>query len=186
MKCRKCEIEKLQEDFPKGRRVCKKCASINSMEWAKKNRDKTRANAKKFRENNRELCRERCLNHYYNNSWKYREWRINNNDKCREYTKKYRELNHEKVKESRRNSEKIARVTKKQEHAARKDVYYAIKRGKLIKPECCSICGGISKIEAHHMDYEKTLEVTWVCRLCHSGIHMMLKQYNKKINNGSK
>jgi len=40
------------------------------------------------------------------------------------------------------------------------------KRGKLI-PEPCQVCGATEKIEMHHEDYAKPLDVQWMCRPCH-------------------
>ena len=49
----------------------------------------------------------------------------------------------------------------------------AVKTGQLVKPDTCSInddtCYG--RIEAHHTDYAKPLEVTWLCRSHHSRWH---------------
>lgn len=48
----------------------------------------------------------------------------------------------------------------------------AIKSGRLIKPSACSKCGRTDKpIQAHHADYEKPLDVTWLCTGCHADIH---------------
>ena len=47
----------------------------------------------------------------------------------------------------------------------------AIKEGKLIKPTECSRCGKEGWVEGHHKDYSKPLEVEWLCRKCHRGIH---------------
>lgn len=54
----------------------------------------------------------------------------------------------------------------------------AIKKGTLIAPELCSICGLPSKfkdgrngIQAHHDDYNKPLEVRWLCQKCHHDWH---------------
>ena len=46
----------------------------------------------------------------------------------------------------------------KQKHAAHSAVYRALKRGTLIKVPCH--CGAI-KVESHHEDYSKPLEVIW-------------------------
>jgi len=34
----------------------------------------------------------------------------------------------------------------------------------------CTVCGAM-KSEAHHEDYSKPLEVTWLCRTCHKAEH---------------
>src|SRR5882724_10098870 len=43
----------------------------------------------------------------------------------------------------------------------------AIRAGDLIQPEACSLCGLASKIHAHHADYGRPLDVTWLCASCH-------------------
>ena len=44
-----------------------------------------------------------------------------------------------------------------------------VKRGKVIKSPC-SICG-CEKVEAHHHDYSKPLDVIWLCRKHHVELH---------------
>lgn len=47
----------------------------------------------------------------------------------------------------------------------------AIKDGWLKRPEICSKCGIKGKIQAHHEDYSKPFEITWLCMKCHRGVH---------------
>jgi len=54
----------------------------------------------------------------------------------------------------------------------------AILRGEIVPPNCCSICGssyrfkdGRRAIQAHHDDYNKPLEVRWLCQKCHHKWH---------------
>lgn len=42
---------------------------------------------------------------------------------------------------------------------------------KLKPKEYCEICGIKAKMNAHHDNYEKPLEVLWCCVLCHRKIH---------------
>lgn len=53
-------------------------------------------------------------------------------------------------------------------------VYGAVRSGKLIRPEHCSACNKKCKPEAHHDDYEKPLEVRWLCRACHIALHKLI------------
>ncbi len=53
--------------------------------------------------------------------------------------------------------------------SARQKVANAIKTGRLIRLPC-EICGAV-KSEGHHEDYEKPLEVLWLCRKHHSALH---------------
>jgi hypothetical protein len=44
----------------------------------------------------------------------------------------------------------------------------AQKRGELIKPERCQECDRkIARLEKHHDDYSKPLQVRWLCSKCH-------------------
>ncbi len=52
--------------------------------------------------------------------------------------------------------------------------------GNNTKPLNCTKCGNNSKLEAHHEDYTKPLDVLWLCRSCHKKHHVCLSQ-NKKI-----
>ena len=47
----------------------------------------------------------------------------------------------------------------------------AIKKGDVIRPDLCSLCGASGIIDGHHEDYSKPLDVIWVCRQCHADIH---------------
>jgi len=49
-----------------------------------------------------------------------------------------------------------------------------VKRGK-IKKLPCETCGDMFS-QAHHSDYSKPLEVTWLCRKCHMKHHTEIKK----------
>lgn len=61
-----------------------------------------------------------------------------------------------------------ANPEKKRAHAA---VARALKSGKLVKPRLCETCEKRRKLQSHHEDYSKPLEVDWICASCHNGIH---------------
>ena len=50
---------------------------------------------------------------------------------------------------------------------AREIVSTAIRRGKIVRGEFCEICGRTIKVQAHHEDYSKPLEIVWLCSKCH-------------------
>ena len=43
----------------------------------------------------------------------------------------------------------------------------ALKDGRLIRPEACERCASTGRLEAHHPDYLKPLDVEWLCVRCH-------------------
>ena len=45
-----------------------------------------------------------------------------------------------------------------------------VRRGKIVKSDTCEICGQ-PHTEAHHEDYNRPLEVNWLCRKCHLELH---------------
>lgn len=47
-------------------------------------------------------------------------------------------------------------------------VQYAIRTGKLMRPVACEDCKLSNKPDAHHEDYSKPFEITWLCRKCHA------------------
>jgi hypothetical protein len=53
----------------------------------------------------------------------------------------------------------------------------AIRDGKLLAVSICSVCNSTDKIEKHHDDYTKPLEVRWLCEQCHKEWH----RHNKPI-----
>jgi len=50
---------------------------------------------------------------------------------------------------------------------------YAVRKGRLVQ-EPCEVCGEM-KVEGHHDDYAKPLEVRWLCRYHHDEHHKNLK-----------
>lgn len=60
---------------------------------------------------------------------------------------------------------------------ARRQVRSALRSGRLVRPEACSLCGETGrKIHAHHEDYRKPFEVEWLCSKCHGIRHTRLVQ----------
>ena len=60
-----------------------------------------------------------------------------------------------------------------EKHEAHKAVQRGIRNNLILKTECF-VCGD-EKVEAHHADYERPLDVIWMCRTHHRETHKMLK-----------
>ncbi len=59
-------------------------------------------------------------------------------------------------------------------HKARQLLHTAIRNGTVKRKNSCSECG--TRIDAHHADYSKPLEVKWVCSICHGKEHRKHKE----------
>ncbi len=53
----------------------------------------------------------------------------------------------------------------------------AVKNGTLVKADCVK-CGDPDS-QAHHEDYYKPLDITWLCRSCHKQRHMVIGHFEE-------
>jgi len=77
------------------------------------------------------------------------------------------------VRRSAFENKKLDRQRHYKHHRAREKVYAAIRSGRLERRPC-EVCGDI-KSESHHEDYDKPLEVNWLCRKHHIELHKRKK-----------
>ena len=99
------------------------------------------------------------------------EHRLKNIDKIREYDKKRSKLPPRAKKQAKRL--RLWRDQDKRRAKCHNAIARAITRGDLAC-EPCSVCGREDS-QAHHDDYDKPLDVIWLCPPCHSKRHKMLK-----------
>ena len=63
----------------------------------------------------------------------------------------------------------------RQEHPERTRINTAVERairkGVIVKPNNCCICGEETKLYAHHPNYNEPFNVIFVCQSCHKKIH---------------
>jgi len=60
---------------------------------------------------------------------------------------------------------------------ARLEVRKAVMNGILIRPKRCPKClSSKDRIQAHHHDYSKPLEIEWLCSRCHGKEHRLPKE----------
>lgn len=110
-------------------------------------------------------------------------------NKCKACTKKdvhnHREDNLEKIREYDRNrpnkAERISKMTEytKGYREENPNKYFAhtlvnnhIRDGKLLRKLLCETCSSDFRVVAHHNDYLKPLDVTWLCEVCHKAWHI--------------
>ena len=92
-------------------------------------------------------------------------WRNKNREKERSTYKRY----HENHKESRNKWYKDYRKENLEKTTAHNKVAWAIESGKL-KRKPCEKCDSPDS-HAHHENYNKPLEVMWLCPSCHGKVH---------------
>lgn len=157
--CKKCKVLKNLGDFYKHDRmidghlnVCKNCTKKRISDYWYKN-------AKTLR------IKERIR-------WQKRKLNPQEMKRRADYQKSYRVKN-----------KKIIAIRQRKYRAQHKDIIAAYNQvhRKLIAPEYCEICGECCKPHGHHADYNKPLEVIWVCSVCHRGIHSKLMIAGEKL-----
>ena len=141
--CFKCEqVKPLDEFYQDGRMLdgfLNKCKQCTRLD-VKKNR-------KKKLEQYKEYDRERAM-------------RPNRVAARKEYAAS------ERGKAIQRLAHKKSRERFPEKFKARYVLNNAIRDGKIVRPLMCR-CGSTGRIEAHHIDYSKPLEVIWLCKPCH-------------------
>ncbi len=151
-------------------RVCSKCKKLREeCEFWKRNNRKSGLNSEC-----KECAKERRTKAYRENKEDFREkrkiyYRKNRDKLCagqvesQKDNKRYRKYQNKRLIEKRKGND--------QKFLARQIVHIALKGKMIIKPEVCTQCMSREKIEAHHEDYSKPLEILWVCYECHRAIH---------------
>jgi hypothetical protein len=152
---------------------CKECSKAKTKAHALANPEKVKASrekrkdralavAREYKRKNKDRLSKLQKVHYYLNREKLCQ-------KAREWSKN---LSPEKKKIKRQYYLKWSKTENaKKYNTSRKAVYNALKKGILIKPNKCTLCFREEKLEGHHPDYNKPLEVVWLCKKCHGIVH---------------
>lgn len=157
-KCFKCLIEKPLKDYYKHSEMsdgylnkCKVCTRADVLKNRNDNLEEHRArDRKRFNQPERVKARKELAER-----WK-------KDPKLRKRTNELKKIWQEK------------NLVKRAAHVIAGN---AIKYGKLI-PEPCEVCGK-EKVDAHHDDYEKPLDVRWLCRKHHNEHHKNERELNR-------
>jgi len=104
----------------------------------------------------------------YKREW-MKKWREENPQKERNLqkisAKRYKEKYPEKVRENVKRCVSNWRKKYPERNKAHRVVYNALRNKTLVKGKC--FCGE-EKVQAHHKDYSKPLDVEWVCKIHHT------------------
>lgn len=155
--CRPCYVEYHRQYREKNREKLRKQQFDRWIE----NKDKKLAQMKAWRERN---ISERLEVE--------REYAEDSKEARKEYLRAYKEENREKIREA----QKRYREKNRDKVNAQAKLNYYIQKGDITRPMECSMCERASdKIEAHHSDYSKPLDVMWLCEKCHKKVHKIIK-----------
>jgi hypothetical protein len=125
-----------------------------------KDYEKQKQNARERYYKKKEQILEQVTKYYYANHEKKKqqkkEWAMRNKEKMREYRKTY---------------DVLYKARKRDEEKARWTLHNAIRYGKVERVSVCSECEKGGLLHAHHGDYNKPLDVVWLCHQCHFKKH---------------
>lgn len=205
--CTQCNVEKDGCEFPKRSSNkdglyswCKECAKKKTKDYAsnnpgavKQSREKRKvvalAVAREYKKKHKVRLDAQKKVHYALNREKIcenaREYGKNLTEDQKKRRAEYYQLwkNTESAKKYREDYAKPNRGKYSKQKKASRCVINAIRDGKLVRAIECEFCLSKENIEGHHPDYEKPLEVIWLCRKCHKSLHKSLRE---REDHGSK
>lgn len=150
---------------------CFKCQQIKKLDDFYKHKQMADGHLNKCKECNKldvRLNREKNIDYYKD----YDSWRFQNDPRVKERLKRYSKTENYKL--SCIKSKNNWQENNPEKRAAHVILGNAVRSGRISKPDKCSFCGNITlsrKLHAHHHDYTKPIDVTWLCAQCHSDRH---------------
>ena len=124
-----------------------------------------------------------------------RKWRKENPQKILDIARNYRKRNIKKIRDYREKNREEIRIKHRHycrewtkgkvfnheynrlypgKYKAQYTVVNAVRDGRL-KKGCCEVCGINERVEGHHDDYNKPLNVRWLCSVHHKEHHKFEK-----------
>lgn len=140
--CKQCGEEKLLLDFPRDKKSRNGRMLYCKPCWNARNR--------KWRADNRAKARAGS-----------REWHVRHREESRARSREYH----------KRTGYVHAVEQDRLKRWARDTLRRALRSGDIAKPDTCQRCGLFARLHGHHDDYERPLDVQWLCPACHGFLH---------------
>lgn len=169
------------KDIEKRKEYCRKYYLAHKAQFKEYN--------KKSSLKNREKNRLRSKKHYIEHPEYYKNYRAEHREKNKVYQKEYKKLHPEMIKANnvayrQKNSAKLKEYKRKKNATvwggASAKLRYAVRKGAIAR-QPCEVCG-CENSQAHHYDYNKPLDVLWLCQKHHSEWHEHKTPIYKKEN----
>ena len=185
-KCSHCKEYKPLKMFCKNKRtkdgfhfICKKCASAYHKNYRDKNKEKLLNYHKAWEDGKEEEIKKYKATYYKENkerlSAQARIYNSAHREQINERARKYRQTNREKATEWT----SAYRKRYPEKYRAHLLVQYALRAGEMSR-QPCEVCG-IEKTEAHHDNYNRPLDVRWLCHKHHMKIHTQVVDNNINV-----
>jgi len=147
---------------------CKKCSCTDSSNFYKSNKSYCKS-CIRARVKKRSIEKSEEIKEYDRNRPNKRE-RVQQNKDRMELLRTTSPEKWNKIQEQKRDWAN----KNKHKRKAHNKVANALLKGELIRPTECGLCGMCGDIEAHHDNYDKPLDVIWLCVRCHNDRHIAL------------
>lgn len=175
--CAKCKIMLSIDNFHKNPtqrdgfdHYCKKCRKIMNQKSISKHRDRIVAYRKAYAISNKEKISNKWKDYYNTHKSKlnenYRKYYLEHKDSIKNTMQKWLD----KHPGYRSNQTSKFRSNNPEKYKSHIIVFHSLVNG-IISKSPCSKCGATTNIHAHHNDYSKPLEITWLCASCHRKYH---------------
>jgi len=171
MKCLNCESDFISKPKYKKKFCCGPCARKY---WNKTHKKECKIIRENFFKRNSITPKKYNRNHYSPEYYlkhkdeiikKKKEWRRKNGEKYKNQRKRWRERNRDNI---------LEKYKSKSRNKARQI--------KIPKNQLCNICLGKIATEKHHENYNRPLEVKFLCVKCHKKIHSKYKSVRRLKN----
>lgn len=178
--------DKVKKSAKKKYEKSKEYYAEKSKEWVLNNRKRSQEIKKAYKQRNREQYlaqqREYAKGRYVENREELLARR--QSPEALKVMAEWREKNRERL-----NAVYLAAYhanpDKQKKHKARNVLNKALKAAQVLRPLNCMICDKTGRIEGHHEDYDKPLEVIWLCRNCHGKLHSKYSKVSLENQGGA-
>jgi hypothetical protein len=131
-----------------------------------KNPEDAKARGKRYYQQHKAELQDHYRKRYHENKEKFlpyrREYHLKNQEKEREYQRIYYRAHRTEILQLA----KVNRIKNKEKFFAQ-----GMARSKVPLASGCQMCGATERLERHHSDYDKPLEIMTLCHRCHTILH---------------